>query len=319
MKLSLIAASFLSLSSLGSASFSQPLNRPTVEDAASYARTLVKRESLTNVNTIYNETGFPVSFVEYYADCGNDGSPVLLIIDMSSSYQNIQKGSPVSLSIRVGDHPPNEQVDPKYPGSRPNSVAGSPRINLRGHLETVSQEEDPLEYLKLEKCFLKRHKDAAWWLPHNPIHSSHFAKFVIESIYFIGGFGDTGYIGDIPVEMYKKAKIIDSDEGEEEPPVGEIGHPFGSLGEFFERVDFDKAVFEKLLLSLSNGKESDIEISEKDLKRISPWLKESGIQLNELTANYKAVEGVVERLNELQRQAMEYGYDLALDDHLALF
>ncbi|ODV75557.1 CREG family protein CYBJADRAFT_49696 [Cyberlindnera jadinii NRRL Y-1542] len=152
-----------------------PFKPPSVEDAAVYARTLVKRESLTNVNTISHSgssEGKPVSFVEYYADCG-DGNPVLLAIDMSTSYKNYASGSPATLSIRVGDHPLNEHVNPKYPGSRPNSVAGSPRINLRGSFVNVTTEELP----QLEACFLERHRDARWWLPGNPIHSSHFVKF----------------------------------------------------------------------------------------------------------------------------------------------
>lgn len=188
--------------------------RPTVEDAAVNARTLIHRESLANINTVYqdgDDKGLPASFVEYYADCG-DGNPVILAINMATSFKNIQEGSPYSLTVRVGDHSPHEHVNPKYPGSRPHSVAGSPRINLRGNFIDVQEEE--VEELK--KCFLKRHKDAVWWLPGNPIHESHFVKFDVKDAYFLGGFGDTGYIGKIPKDLYSKASPIEDDKEETE-------------------------------------------------------------------------------------------------------
>ncbi|KAH3684595.1 hypothetical protein WICPIJ_004426 [Wickerhamomyces pijperi] len=264
---------------------------PTVEDAARYARTLVKRESLANVNTINNDTGIPVSFVEYYADCG-DGSPVMLIIDMSSSHRNIKKGSPVSLSIRVGDHPAGEEVDPKYPGSRPGSVAGSPRISLRGHLQTINKDENLREYLKMERCFLQRHRDASWWLPHNPIHSSHFAKFDIEGIYFIGGFGDTGYIGEIPVEMYNNAKDIDSEETE----VQEQQHPFGVYGDFTEQLDTQIAILERIIAN-------DQSLMAEDLKKVN---------INGHHSTVYETSAVLSKLNELKKQALDHAFDLAL-------
>lgn len=188
--------------------------RPTVEDAAANARTLINRESLANINTIYqngDSKGLPASFVEYYTDCG-DGNPVMLAINMATSFKNIAEGSQYSLTVRVGDHAPHEQVSPKYPGGRPYSVAGSPRLNLRGQFRDLS--EDEVDAVK--ECFLQRHKDAVWWLPGNKIHESHFVKFMVDDVYFLGGFGDTAYIGNVPSELYHKAKVIENDDSEEE-------------------------------------------------------------------------------------------------------
>lgn len=187
---------------------------PTVEDAAINARTLIQRESLANINTVYQDgedKGLPASFVEYYADCG-DGNPVILAINMSTSFKNVENGSQYSLTVRVGDHAPSDHVNPKYPGSRPHSVAGSPRINLRGKFENVKDEE----FEALQKCFLDRHEDAAMWLPGNPIHESHFVKFMVDEAYFLGGFGDTGYIGKISKDLYSNAAILEDEPHHEE-------------------------------------------------------------------------------------------------------
>lgn len=188
--------------------------RPTVEDAAANARTLINRESLANINTVYqtgDDKGLPASFVEYYTDCG-DGNPVMLAINMATSFKNIEQGSQYSLTVRVGDHAPHEHVNPKYPGGRPYSVAGSPRLNLRGEFKYL--EDDEVEEVK--ECFLKRHKDAVWWLPGNKIHESHFVKFMVDDIYFLGGFGDTAYIGKVPGDLYHKASVLDDDDSEED-------------------------------------------------------------------------------------------------------
>ncbi|GMF00534.1 unnamed protein product [Ambrosiozyma monospora] len=90
-----------------------------VKTAARVARTLVHRESLTNLNTVDFNSGYPVSFVEYYADCDKDGKPIMLVIDMSSSNRNIEQGSKASLSINVGNHQYRDNVDPHYIGVRP--------------------------------------------------------------------------------------------------------------------------------------------------------------------------------------------------------
>lgn len=191
---------------------------PCIEDGARVARTLVFRESLVNVNTFKkvksgdDETQLPVSSMEYYADCDGNGDPYWLVVDIGSTFQNIKKGSGYSFTIRVGDHPFDEDVDTSYPGSIKHSPAGSPRINLRGKLEDVSF-ENSIEQLRLEACFLKRHPDAKAWLPRNKIspHNSHWTKLIVDEVYIVGGFGNLAYIGKIEGDIYHKAEIIKSD------------------------------------------------------------------------------------------------------------
>lgn len=191
--------------------------RPTMEDGALVARTLVKRESLANVNTIQTLTRddvsyeYPVSSMEYYAECDNDGGLYWLVVDIGSTYQHIKMGSPYSITIRAGDHALNDEVNPEYPGGIVSSPAGSPRINLKGELKDIDL-EDSTTYAALEKCFISRHPDAKWWLPSNPIspHKTHFAKFEVNEIFIIGGFGDRAYIGPVDLDLYRLTVPLES-------------------------------------------------------------------------------------------------------------
>ncbi|KAG7853256.1 hypothetical protein KL919_000479 [Ogataea angusta] len=181
-----------------------------VETAARVARTLVNRESLANLATIQKKDGVPVSFMEYYADCEDDGEPVFLLVNISSSQRNIDDGSKVSVSIRVGDHQLNDHVNPHYIGGRVRSAAGSPRVNLKGSFIPVAGTPE------LDACFALRHHDAPAWYPGSPIHATFWAKFQVEEVYIIGGFGDTAYIGEIPADLYLNATTFDEEELSEE-------------------------------------------------------------------------------------------------------
>lgn len=185
----------------------------TVKEAASIARTLVSRESLSQFNTVQQSGTFenwPVSFVEYYSDCHKDGNPFMLLIDISTGFQNVVKGSKLSLSIKVGDHQLKDGADPNYPGAIPSSTMGSPRVLLTGSLVNVSEEYSSLEILQISKCFLQRHHDAVWWLPGSQVHSSAWWQFKVEGVYFVGGFGDRAYIGEIPLDEYQNAELLDN-------------------------------------------------------------------------------------------------------------
>lgn len=184
---------------------------PDESEAASIARTLVRRESLANINTVDAEN-VPVSAMEYYADCDGDGDPYWLVVDIGSTNRNIEHGSAFSWTIRVGDHPENDQVDTNYPGSIRYSPAGSPRVNLFGTLENVTF-SSPKDLRKLEHCFLERHPDSKYWLPYRSVtpHASHWTKLRVEKAYMVGGFGDRAYIGGIDGEKYHQAPVLAED------------------------------------------------------------------------------------------------------------
>ncbi|KAG7929539.1 hypothetical protein KL925_000281 [Ogataea polymorpha] len=202
-------ATILSSLLLALGSFALPVPKKgyhDVETAARVARTLVKRESLANLATIQKKDGVPVSFMEYYADCQEDGEPTFLLVNISSSQRNIDEGSKVSVSIRVGDHPINDHVNPHYIGGRVRSPAGSPRVNLKGSFVPVAGSPE------LDACFALRHHDAPAWYPGSPIHATYWAKFHVEEVYIIGGFGDAAYIGEIPADLYLNATTFDDEE-----------------------------------------------------------------------------------------------------------
>ncbi|ESX01224.1 hypothetical protein KL918_002863 [Ogataea parapolymorpha] len=206
-------ATILSSLLLALGSFALPVPKKgyhDVETAARVARTLVNRESLANLATIQKKDGVPVSFMEYYADCQDDGEPIFLLVNISSSQRNIDEGSKVSVSIRVGDHPINDHVNPHYIGGRVRSAAGSPRVNLKGSFVPVAGSPE------LDACFALRHHDAPAWYPGSPVHSTFWAKFHVEEVYIIGGFGDAAYIGEIPADLYLNATTFDDEELSEE-------------------------------------------------------------------------------------------------------
>lgn len=72
-------------------------------------------------------------------------------------------------------------------------------------LHDISAEEKN----RLAKCYKRYHPDTFWFPPitgegHHPWDSV-WARFDPVDIYYVGGFGDTHYIGHIPVDMYDKA------------------------------------------------------------------------------------------------------------------
>lgn len=184
---------------------------PSKEEGAVVARTLVNRESMMSMNTISQsgtDKGLPKSSMEYYVDCDGDGDPYWLVVDIGSPFRHISEGSSFSVSIRVGDHPQNDYVNPEYPGGIVLSPMGSPRVNLMGEFQDVAK--DPKLLLKLRECFLERHPDSKWWLPTNVVlpHKTHWVKIIVKDVYMVGGFGDRAYIGSIDDETYHKAEIL---------------------------------------------------------------------------------------------------------------
>lgn len=227
----------------------------SVEEAASIARTLVARESLAQFNTIQQSGSFkdiPVSFVEYYSDCFKDGNPFLLTIDMSTDYQNVLNGSPMSLSVKVGDHQVKDGADPHYPGGIVSSTMGSPRVMLTGSLVNASELYTQSELFGIGKCFVKRHHDSLMWLPGSPVHTSHWSQFKVEGVYFIGGFGDRAYIGEVPVEEYQNAELLDDYEFDE--TLKQIHHLYKSQYHNFDAVKCDekKSRFSNIVSSISS-------------------------------------------------------------------
>ncbi|KAK9468633.1 pyridoxamine 5'-phosphate oxidase-domain-containing protein [Lipomyces arxii] len=164
--------------------------RPTVDQAAVQARRLVHNQRFGQLNTVYQSgelAGSAIGLLEYYADCGDDGSLTLLMVEVGPSYRNWDEGSKVSMSI----------ASEKFTFSR----ASLPRLSLQGSLNYLNETEEAA------KCFLHRHPDARAWVPGNKVHNTAYVKFEVENVYWLGGFGNVAYIGDIPVDMYKNVTL----------------------------------------------------------------------------------------------------------------
>ncbi|KKY15317.1 putative fmn-binding split barrel-related protein [Diplodia seriata] len=183
---------------------------PTIHESAVMARRILHLSGLGTLSTVFptNEKqqqqdpsaaekrpsdvgGTPIGLVDYIADCEHaTGNPTVLAIDIATSFKNVAAGSNISLGLNWV--PPKGQV---------RSPASLPRFSLQGYLEDLGP-EDVVKHA-IPACFAKYHPDAVAWYPGNPIHSSHWVRFVVQEVYWIGGFGDRAYIGWIPVEEWR--------------------------------------------------------------------------------------------------------------------
>ncbi|SCU88938.1 LAFA_0E15368g1_1 [Lachancea sp. 'fantastica'] len=169
------------------------------EEAARVARGMAAFERTLHANTIDRYSGSPVSFIEYFVgsdachgfETSNNGSIILLLLNMSSTFQNWQNDSKFSVSIEGTRH---------WEMHKP--AMASPRANYFGELKALEPSK------ALEHCFLKRHPDARWWIPggkHDQVHDGQWFEFDVSEVHFIGGFGNSAYIGPISGEDYHGA------------------------------------------------------------------------------------------------------------------
>lgn len=201
--------------------------------ASRVARRLVGNNTVAMINTQFehgNDT-VAMSFPEYAIDCFDSGDPVLLFIKMSHNWRNIavQAGYDSSVTYTVD----SSEFDADWPGASPGSMYGMPRVNLRGHfrLLRVAGDDafDPVDALdafdsryithqeadRIQQCFLSAHRETGSWFPGdgNRVHSSVWTEFVVDSGYFVGGFGGYAYIGALGNDEYHYQHSQDVDEG----------------------------------------------------------------------------------------------------------
>lgn len=86
-------------------------------------------------------------------------------------------------------------------------MASKGRATMYGTMHALAPDTKGLD--DLAQCFTAHHPDADAWTPHahgNP-HSAVWVRFEPTRIYYVGGFGDEHYIGDIHVDTYRAAKL----------------------------------------------------------------------------------------------------------------
>lgn len=196
------------------------VNSDDLDELSNKVRMLVHTNTLTTLSTINQETcpagdgcrklsrdfdpilDFPYEGVEYYADCtvGNDDGLTMLRLNTSLGWENVENGSPFSLTIRVGDR--------NFFGFTPRSPYKHHRVSLWG---TLSEQLGNDKHLR--RCFGTVHRDARGWLSNNGSDSAQGAiwyRFELTHIYFEEGLGPDTYSGPIPIAYYHNATIMDA-------------------------------------------------------------------------------------------------------------
>ncbi|KAJ7594013.1 pyridoxamine 5'-phosphate oxidase-domain-containing protein [Mycena floridula] len=174
-------------------------SRESVQDAAVIARSLIDSPpSIGVMATVFPSdhptlADQPFSLQEYYASCMNNGSLTLVFLPISRHSRNIRASPGNQASISISSKIPD---------------ANQPRVALMGAVSVLADTESVPDSIKA--CYLARHPDAKQWLPGDPhgAHLSYWTRFdpqASKSIYFVGGFGDEHYIGDIPLALYQNS------------------------------------------------------------------------------------------------------------------
>jgi hypothetical protein len=196
---------------------------PTPYESAVLARRILALTPLAVFSTVFpkahaeehrpdglNLEGVPIGLVDYVADCEGTGNPTVLALSIGTTFKNAAAGSNVSVSYQwTPPHKPAKRIESSskdrkkhaHPHSLPYSAANLPRFSVSGHLEKITDEE--AEEKGIVKCYTAVHPDAKYWLPGNKIHHAEWARLVVDSVYWIGGFGDRAYIGWLDLEDFK--------------------------------------------------------------------------------------------------------------------
>ncbi|CAD6579498.1 MAG: hypothetical protein TREMPRED_002508 [Tremellales sp. Tagirdzhanova-0007] len=138
--------------------------------------------------------GQPFALMEYHAPCFPSPSLTMLLMPISLSTRNI---------LSTPSHHATYTI--QMPMERSSSPMSRRRVAFIGNITILPFTDIPKpELAHLEECYTSYHPDASMWLPYQQRHpfDSMWARFEPQDIYYVGGFGDTHYIGHIPVDMY---------------------------------------------------------------------------------------------------------------------
>ncbi|KAN0065092.1 hypothetical protein ACQY0O_001588 [Thecaphora frezii] len=204
----------------------------TREQAASQAYDLVYDAHIYGVATLSTKyadnatdpflRGQVISGPEYFAPCfPSEGDLLFLGLKVSQTWRNVltsaQKNATVSIASNADPAVPDRRhrshsdgPGPHWDPERPRWRRGMPskgRATLFGHFELLdgaaaaAHDRDALA-----RCYLSHHPDAKHWAPgaRESPHIPFWAKFVVERIYWVGGFGDEHFIGWIGRDQWKR-------------------------------------------------------------------------------------------------------------------
>ncbi|ORX37139.1 pyridoxamine 5'-phosphate oxidase-domain-containing protein [Kockovaella imperatae] len=175
-------------------------SRESIEAAAYHVKEMVHRQTTGTIASVFppdsEHAGHPFALMEYHAPCFPAPALTMLLMPIALSTRNILANS---------SHPATYTISEKVPfDPSPMSQA---RVAFIGNITVMKYENIPEDELEImEKCFTWYHPDAKSWIPYQSQHpfNSFWAKFQPSDIYYVGGFGDSHYIGHIPIDLYTK-------------------------------------------------------------------------------------------------------------------
>ncbi len=163
----------------GSRSRDAEVPRPSF---AERARTLLRRQATGFLSThSRHQEGFPFGSVMPFA-LEEKGSALFLISKMAMHTQNLDRDPRSSLLV-------------PDPGVSTNPL-GSARVTLLGRAEAVIGAD--LEAAR--EAYLGAHENARYWVDYADFG---FYRLAVESLYYVGGFGEMGWV---EVEEYRTAR-----------------------------------------------------------------------------------------------------------------
>eukprot|EP00039_Didymoeca_costata_P030359 m.29179 g.29179 ORF g.29179 m.29179 type:complete len:351 (-) comp8072_c0_seq1:45-1097(-) len=168
------------------------------EETGKAARILVNQASVGTLVTMQTEgAGNPgVSMIPYgsvasFADSvPSTGSPILLLSSLERNVINLQGYAKCSLAIPqpVANNTPSNTYEPM----------ATARTTLLGHLEIINKTTAS------KNAYLKKHPMASMWIDFDDFD---LYKFIVDDVYWVGGFGNGHYIGWIGADMYYNQSI----------------------------------------------------------------------------------------------------------------
>ncbi|KAJ3048416.1 hypothetical protein HK102_012698, partial [Quaeritorhiza haematococci] len=191
------------LATLWSTSFTAAERTP--QEAAVAARQLVRRTGIGELSTVMapgsrgGTDGYPFSSVEYYADtCPSTGQPIIALVSWGIHARNLRVDPNVTVSVRD-----LSWYERPYPS---RGVMDRWRVMLMGKLRKVVGGE---EVTRARTCFQSQHPDASKW---DEAHNFEFWTMTVETVRWIGGFGDEHYVGWLRTEEYLNASPSSTSE-----------------------------------------------------------------------------------------------------------
>ena len=170
----------------------------TDEDAASYARYFVETEIKGHFATFSAKDNSVFSSLEDFSQSSTqNGSLIFLLANIGTVSRNLEKNPIASFEINV--HNCSEWNFDEMPY---DPLACS-RVTFNGWFQKSDLPANSTNPDFL--AFAAKHPASFVWSYYSP-HAFNLWSMHIKNIYYVGGYGDLHYIGNIDPELYFQAK-----------------------------------------------------------------------------------------------------------------